>query len=71
MTEQENSGNKTMIDRGGPSKISVTSVSQSVDKTLALKLMLQTPITLVPKLACHQQLSNHVCHDIGTSYSFA
>ena len=54
-----------------PSKLSVTTVSQSVEKILAVKLMLQTPMTLVPKFAGHQQLSNHVCYDIGLIHIFA
>ena len=53
------------------SKIWVTTITRSVEKILAGKKMLQPPTTLVPKFTGNQQLSNHVCHDIGISYSFA
>ena len=53
------------------SKIWVTTITRSVEKILAAKKMLQPPTTLVPKFAGIQQLSNHVCHDVGISYSFA
>ena len=48
----------------------VTTITRSVEKILAAKQMLQPPTTLVPKFTGNQQLSNHVCHEIGISYSF-
>ena len=53
------------------SKIWVTTITRSVEKILAATKMLQPPTTLVPKFEGIQQLSNHVCHDVGISYSFA
>ena len=53
------------------SKICDTTVTRNVEKILAAKQMLQPPTTLVPKFTWNQQLSNHVCHEIGISYSFA
>ena len=50
-----------------PSKIKVTTIARSVEKILAVKQMLNPPTTLVPKFAGNQQVSNHVCPDIGVS----
>ena len=54
-----------------PYNISVNILSHGVEKILVTKIMLKPPTTLVPKFARIEQLSNHVCHDIGISYSFA
>ena len=54
-----------------PSNISVNILCHDVEKILAAKKVLLTPITLVPKFPGIPQLSNHVCHDVGISYSFA
>ena len=53
------------------SKIWVTAITRSVEKILVTQKMLQPPPTLVPNFPGNEQLSNHVCHDIGISYSFA
>ena len=49
----------------------VTTITCSIEKILAAKKLLQPPTTLVPKVAGNQQLSKHVCHDMGISFSFA
>ena len=54
-----------------PSNISVNIFCHDVEKILAAKKMLLTPITWVLKFPGIPQLSNHVCHDVGISYRFA
>jgi len=59
------------ISHTRPSNISVNILSHNVEKILVTKTMLTPPTTQVPKFAGIQQLFNHVCHDVGTLYSFA
>ena len=55
---------------GGSPRSGSKPLPAALKKILAAKKMLQPPTTLVPKFAGIQQLSNHVCHDVGISYRF-